>query len=147
MDEAKRLLEALRRWREGEISRSAMRREMAVVRARFGRLLKCAAESQDREARSLTRNLERLWLALWLFASVEAVEPTNNAAERAVRGPVLWRRTSFGSAGGKGLRFAEHVLTVVATRRQPQANLLDYLTQAIVAHRSNQPIPRLLPTR
>ncbi len=122
-----------------------MQQEVAVVRARFGRFLKCAAESEDGKARSLARDLERLWPALWLFASVEAVEPTNNAEERAVRGPVLWRRTSFGSASGKGLRFAERVLTVVATCRQQERSLLDYLTQARVAHRSTQPIPRLLP--
>jgi len=35
--------------------------------------------------------------ALWLFVDVEGVEPTNNAAERAIRPAVIWRRTSFGS--------------------------------------------------
>ncbi|MGI9182673.1 MAG: hypothetical protein ACR2H9_19515, partial [Longimicrobiaceae bacterium] len=65
---------------------------------------------------------------------------------RAVRGPVLWRRTSFGSASGKGLRFAERVLTVVATCRQHERNVVEYLTQAIVAHRADQPIPRLIPS-
>jgi hypothetical protein len=28
--------------------------------------------------------------ALWLFVSVEGVEPTNNAAERAIRPAVIW---------------------------------------------------------
>jgi len=32
-----------------------------------------------------------------LFITVEGVEPTNNAAERAIRPAVLWRRTSFGA--------------------------------------------------
>lgn len=64
-----------------------------------------------------------------------------------MRGPMLWRRTSFGSASGKGLRFAERALTVVATCRQHERNVLDYLTQAIAAHGSHQSIPRLIPTR
>lgn len=28
--------------------------------------------------------------ALWLFVDVEGVEPTNNAAERAIRPAVIW---------------------------------------------------------
>ncbi|NCR77616.1 MAG: transposase [Microcystis aeruginosa K13-06] len=31
-------------------------------------------------------------VALWLFVTVEGLEPTNNAAERAIRPAVLWRR-------------------------------------------------------
>lgn len=143
--EAERLLRLHRQWRAGEISRAAMQQGVALVRARFGRWLQRAARSGARKAGALAQDLERLWPALWLFATAPDVEPTNNAAERAVRHPVLWRRTSFGSASGKGLRFAERVLTVVATCRQQERNLLDYLTQAIVAHRSEQPIPRLIP--
>jgi hypothetical protein len=42
----------------------------------------------------------------WTFLRAEGVEPTNNAAERALRRAVLWRRKSFGtqSAAGQPLR-------------------------------------------
>ncbi len=43
------------------------------------------------------RQLLKVEPALWLFVDVEGVEPTNNAAERAIRPAVIWRRTSFGS--------------------------------------------------
>jgi hypothetical protein len=36
--------------------------------------------------------------ALRTFARVECIEPTNAAAERAVRKAALWRKNSFGSA-------------------------------------------------
>jgi len=38
---------------------------------------------------------------MWLFITVEGVEPTNNA-ERAIRPAVLWRRTSFGAQSQAG---------------------------------------------
>lgn len=42
---------------------------------------------------------------MWLFVTVEGVEPTNNAAERAIRPAVLWRRTSFGTQTAAGSTF------------------------------------------
>ena len=39
----------------------------------------------------LCRELTKWWPALWTFARVEGVEPTNNVAERALRPSVLWR--------------------------------------------------------
>jgi transposase len=49
---------------------------------------------------------------------VEGVEPTNNAAERALRPAVLWRKGSFGSNSEAGSRFAERLLTVVVSCRK-----------------------------
>jgi len=43
--------------------------------------------------------------AMWLFITVEGVEPTNNAAERAIRPAVLWRR-SFGAQSQAGVSLA-----------------------------------------
>jgi transposase len=39
------------------------------------------------------RQILKVEPALWLFVDVEGVEPTNNAAERAIRPAVIWRRT------------------------------------------------------
>ena len=73
------------------------------------------------------RNLQSQADALWTFTR-EEIEPTNNQAERALRRAVLWRKSSFGSASGKVLRFVERMLTVGETCRQNQRNGLDYLT-------------------
>ena len=53
--------------------------------------------------------------ALWTFASVEGVEPTNNAAERALRPAVVWRKKSFGCHSEAGCRFVERLLSVTET--------------------------------
>jgi transposase len=55
------------------------------------------------------------------------VEPTNNVAERVLWPAVLWRKGSFGSDSNAGSRFAERMLTVVATCRQQGRCVFDFL--------------------
>lgn len=83
--------------------------------------------------------------AMWLFVSVEGVEPTNNAAERAIRPAVLWRRTSFGTQSEAGSTFVARMLTVVTTLRSQNRNVLEYMTQACHAAREGKPVLSLLP--
>ena len=64
--------------------------------------------------------------ALWTFVAQPGIEPTNNAAERALRQAVIWRRTSYGTQSDAGSRFVERILTVVETCRQQGRNPLDY---------------------
>ena len=90
------------------------------------------------------RNLLALYPALWLFASIEGVEPTNNHVERILRLGVLWRKNAFGCHSAAGCRFVERMLTVVQTLRLQKRPVLDYLYRAIVAHRSGLPAPQLL---
>ena len=78
----------------------------------------------------LCQELTKWWPALWTFARVEGVDPTNNVAERALRPAVLWRKGSFGYDSEAGSRFAERLLTVAATCRQQGRRLLDFLVAA-----------------
>jgi transposase len=84
--------------------------------------------------------------ALWTFVRVAGVEPTNNAAERAIRPGVLWRKGSFGTHSAEGSRFAEAIMTVVATLKQQQRPVLAYMTAACEAALRSEPAPSLLPT-
>jgi transposase len=79
--------------------------------------------------------------SLWTFAGCGGVEPTNNAAERAVRHAVCWRKTSYGTDSEQGSRFVERMLTVVATCRQQGRGVLNFLIQALTATTK----PSLLP--
>ena len=85
--------------------------------------------------------------ALWTFARVEGVEPTNNAAEQAVRPAVIWRKTSFGTQSRKGSDFVERILTTVATLRIQGRNVLEYLTDACRAALQGEPAASLLPAQ
>jgi transposase len=82
--------------------------------------------------------------ALWTFAFTEGVEPTNNAAERALRGAVIWRKKCFGSQSEAGCEFVGRLLSVVQTVKLRGGGVLDYLTEAINAHRRGLPAPSVL---
>ena len=98
----------------------------------------------DSKAATFCVNLLALYPALWLFAAIEGVEPTNNHAERILRLGVLWRKNAFGCHSAEGCRFVERMLTVVQTLRLQKRPVLDYLHRAIVAHRAGVPAPQLL---
>jgi transposase len=82
-----------------------LRRQLIPLQARLGRLLRRGQESPDRKAAGLCRELTMWWPALWTFARVEGVEPTNIGAERVLRPAVLWRKGSFGSDSEAGRWF------------------------------------------
>jgi transposase len=142
--ELERLFALWHRFRAGEFDRKALRRRLVPVQARLGRLVWRGEVSPDRKAAALCHALDRWWAALWTFARVEGVEPTNNVAERALRPGVLWRKGSFGSDSPTGSRFAERMLTVAATCRQQGRRLLDFLVAAGEAALRGTPAPSLL---
>jgi transposase len=79
------------------------------------------------------------------LVKVEGIEPTNNAAERALRPAVIWRRTSLGTQSTPGSQFVARMLTVTLTLRAQQRPVLEYLTSACQAARQGLPAPSLLP--
>jgi len=83
--------------------------------------------------------------SLWTFVRVEGVEPTNNTAERAIRPAVIWRKVSFGTQSVQGSRFFERIMTAAATCKQQDRNVLEYVTEACVAHLQGRGAPSLLP--
>jgi transposase len=91
------------------------------------------------------RQLLKVESAMWLFVTTVDVEPTNNAAERAIRPSVIWRRTSFGSQTQGGSNFVQRMLTVVTTLKSQQRNVLEFMTIAVVAARGGKTPPSLLP--
>src|SRR5439155_8862155 len=105
---------------------------------RLSKTLLDGAFGDDARIAKFCGNLIQLESALWTFAKVEGVEPTNNFMERLVRLAVLWRRRSFGSNSEAGCRFVERILTVVQTCRLNDNNPLDFLTQAVNASRNGQ---------
>jgi transposase len=86
----------------------------------------------------------RLWNCPWTFTRVEGVEPTNNAAERALRHAVIWRRISGGTDGEVGSRFVERMLSVVATCRHQRRDVLEYLAGCHRARLGGRPAPSLI---
>src|SRR5439155_26083710 len=88
-------------------------------------------------------NLLKHWPALWTFTHTDGVEPTNNHAERGLRGAVIYRKLSLGSQSEQGERTIERLLSASVTCRLRKQSLYDYLTQVIAAHARDDPIPGL----
>jgi transposase len=81
---------------------------------------------------------------LFTFVHEDGVEPTNNAAERALRTAVQWRKIMFGNRSDDGERAVERLLTITRTCQRQQINALVYLTAAIAAYRRHQKVASLL---
>ena len=132
-----------RRYRAGEITRGQLqwRVRHKVCAHMFGTL---EDGLRHRSARGMCGDLLNRWDQMWLFLDEAGVEPTNNAAERALRQFVIWRKLSFGTQSAGGSRFVETMLTIIETCRLQTRNLLDYLTEAVTAHNRSERAPSLV---
>ena len=93
--------------------------------------------------RLFARNLLKRWPALWTFTTVEGVEPTNNHAERGLRGAVIYRKLSLGSQSHHGERTIERLLSASITCRLQRRSLFAYLADVLSANIRGDPIPAL----
>jgi transposase len=134
------------RVRDGTLSRSTFRRYVAELRPWVRSQLAAGSVCACAKTAGTCKELLAVEPALWTFARVEGVEPTNNAAERALRPAVLWRKTSYGTESETGSRFVANILTVVATCRQQRRPVLEYLTGCCRAALEGTPPASLLPT-
>jgi transposase len=127
----------------GRTDRAKLKADLAPTQDEMHKLL------EDARARAPTyefaRDLLKVWPALWTFAEVEGVEPTNNEAERVLRPVVIWRKISFGTWSDWGCRFVERMASVVATCRQKGTDVVQALISAIRDWQANpSPAPATL---
>jgi transposase len=133
------------RVRDGTMARSTFRRYVAELRPWVRSRLEAGSACRCAKTAGTCRELLAVEPALWTFARVEGIEPTNNAAERGLRHAVQWRKTSYGTASETGSRFVENILTVVASCRQQGRNVLECLTTCCNAVHQGIAPPSLLP--
>jgi transposase len=125
--------------------RKELKRRVGALRRELKPLLRTYAGKQTRYryTRGIARNLLKVWPALWTFADHKGVEPTNNHAERALRGSVIYRKLSLGTQSQDGERRIERLLSVHTTCRLQRRPLHDYLIDAFTAHSRGDPVPLL----
>jgi transposase len=130
-------------FREGTINRALLQAAMEPLQQAMHGLLVSGARRCD-APESLCQELLAHEDALWTFVREAGVEPTNNAAERALRPAVLWRKGCFGAHSAEGNTFVERILSVSATCDQQHRHLLTFLTAAVDASWRGQPAPKLV---
>ena len=141
----RQVFKAWRAYQHEHHNRDRLQAQIAPIQDELRQLLEDAGRKSQRTRfhRVFANNLLKIWPALWTFVTVEGVEPTNNPAERALRGPVIHRKLSHGTRSDDGERFAERALSAAATCRQQGRSLFEYLTELITAHTRSEPLPGL----
>lgn len=131
--------------RDGTLSRDGFASQMHFLRAQVEAALRRGSTCGEAKTAHTCRNLLKHQSALWTFVDTPGVEPTNNLAERTLRSYVMWRKISFGAQSKRGSLYMGHVMTVVGSCKLQGRNILDFLTQAVLAQAGNGPMPSLLP--
>jgi transposase len=130
------------RW---DADRARLGERLGPLQAELGALLEQAARksARNRRHRTFAKHLLKRWPALWTFASVPGIEPTNNHAERGLRGAVIYRKLSLGSQSERGERTIERLLCASVTCRLQGRSLFAYLSDVLAAKIRGDPIPSL----
>jgi transposase len=141
----RRVFACWRAYQHDHRDRERLAADIAPIQTELRRLLEDASPKSRRTRwhRRFANNLLKVWPALWTFTSIEGVEPTNNPAERALRGPVIHRKVSLGTQSNSGERFAERAHSAAATCRLQRRSLFTYLSELITAHTRGDPFPAL----
>src|SRR5688572_10579123 len=84
LKQVKRLFDLWNKVRDGELSHERLGAVMRRVRREVKELLEAGTRCGQKKTRRTCANILKLERSLWAFLRVEGVEPTNNAAERAL---------------------------------------------------------------
>jgi transposase len=136
---------AWRSYQHEHQDRGRLQAEIAPIQTQLWQLLQDASPKSRRTRwhRQFANNLLKVWPASWTFTTVDGVEPTNNPAERALRGPVIHRKLSLGTQSTHGERFAERAHSAATTCRMQRRSLFTYLSELLAAHTRGDPFPTL----
>ncbi len=135
------------KFRAGLINRPQLIDRSKRIKSKFRSLAVAYWDSCDREVANLANAFGEHLKRLFTFLEEPGVEPTNNAAEQALRTAVQWRKISFGNRSRQGEIAIGRLLTVAQTCRMQQRHVLGYLALAVECHRRRTTAPHLLSPR
>ena len=115
--------------------RRELRRRVRLLQRELKPILRehAGKRARYRLGRRFARNLLKVWPALWTFAARAGVQPTNNHAERALRGAVIYRKLSLGSQSETGEQRIARLLSAHITCRLQRRSLFVYLSELLAA--------------
>ena len=153
LDLQQQLFEHWHRYKDGTIGWPALQHSCRPIRQEFVSTLQRVVElsyqqgEQTPWSKTVRTCQQLLQVAdgLWTFLEVEGIEPTNNAAERALRQSVIQRKISHGVQSRHGGICRSRLLTLITSLRQQGRDVWEFLEQAWIAHYRNGVMPSLLP--
>jgi transposase len=144
LSETGRMFGLFNAFRNERLDRKTLILKSLPLRARMNRCLTTYRASSDSDVARNARGLLKYWDHLFTFLEHEGVEPTNNAAEQAIRPGVQWRKICFGNQSHEGELFTARLLTVIRTCALQGKSLIQYLINAINAFRIKGHHPSLV---
>jgi len=133
-------------WRhfQDDHDRDALAKRIAPLKTNLQTLLERGSHGKrHNRTRRFANNLLRVSPALWTFTTTPGVEPTNNAAERGLRGAVIYRKLSLGSQSHNGEHMIERLLSISQTCRLQHRSMFAYTTDVLTAKTRGDPTPAL----
>ncbi len=123
--------------------RAELRRRVRALQRELKPILRrCTGKApRFKYTRGMARNPLKVWPALWTFAAVKDVQPTNNHAERALRGAVIYRKLALGSQSEPGEQRIARLLSAHTTCRLQRRSLHAYIVDLLAAHARSDPLP------
>ena len=118
-----------------DAAQAALKKALDILFAQAGREL-AALPDKAREGKAL-RSLVNHRDGLCVFVDRPEVPPTNNKAERFLRGPAIGRRLSHGSDSEDGARFTAIMYSVVGTLSMNGIDVLRWLEAWLAACADN----------
>ena len=147
MRQERKLFDYWREYKAGKIKWKTFQKHVAPIREEVRVLLLRGKFSGNKKLIGFCNELYDRRAHLWTFTKIEGIEPTNNAAERALRPAVIYRKLSFGTQSAQGSRYIERLLSVSETCRVQQRNAYQYLVEAMEAKFAGEAAPSLMPTK
>lgn len=123
-----------------------LQHELQPLREQFKILLEQGVRGRHKKTSRFAAGLLDEYAALWTFCEVPGIDPTNNAAERALRHGVIIRKIQLGTQSHAGSRWIERICSARETCMLQRRSVLTYLIDAATAAHHRQPIPSLAPT-
>jgi transposase len=142
--QARQMFHWWHRVQDGTLAHASVASYMRPIRREVERLRAAGQTYGIPKTEGSCREILKLRQTVWTFVRHAEGKPTNNAAERAIRPGVLWRKGICGTHSPEGSRFVETMMTVVATLRQQHRDVLDYLTAACEMALRGEQAPSLL---
>jgi len=130
-----------KKYREGKIGLAERDRRLeqrkCIVETWFEDGMANGSDKLSRLCEKLLDNFDKLWV----FMEVSGMEPTNNLAERDIRGLVIWRKKSYGTRSERGRRFVEVITGVSQTLKKNKKNVFTFLQEAVMNFYRNEDAP------
>jgi transposase len=141
---SRRLWRAWHALRAGKRSQTSFQAFAHKLRRKVHAVLAEFAAQKIPKASRFAQNLLDIEPALWTFVDHPGVEPTNNAAERALRPGVLSRKISFGTRSSRGSYFIARIMSAAETLHRQGRRVYDFLVELIDCYQTGRPLPSLL---